>query len=97
MRASKRGPDAENTTSVLLDSGHCLEVGGMVCVTLGHGFTAAGARHDFYGSERVVKDLERLPGFADGMLHFRPGPIVRGADGGVIGFSASHLLPPQSG
>ena len=83
--------------SVLLDSEHVLEVGGVVSVTLGHGFTSTGVRHDFYGSERVVKDLERMPGFADGLLHFRPGPIVRGADGHVLGFSAAHLVPPQSG
>ncbi|CAF0877508.1 unnamed protein product [Rotaria sordida] len=30
------------------------------CVTLGHGFKEDIARHSYYGSERVINDLERL-------------------------------------
>ncbi|CAF4060900.1 unnamed protein product [Rotaria sordida] len=30
------------------------------CVTLGHGFKEDIVRHSYYGSERVINDLERL-------------------------------------
>ena len=68
-----------------------------MCVTLGHGRSEPVAQHYFYGSELVLKDLERLPGYSSGLLHFCPGPIVRSPDGRVVGFSRQHLLPPQTG
>lgn len=80
--------------SVLLDSGHALEVGGVVAVTLGHGIEEdAVASHEYFGSQRVVKDLKGLPGFSCGKLHFRHGCIQRDACGRVLGFSSQHLFP----
>ena len=78
--------------SVVLDGGHSLEVGGVVCVTLGHGLVSNPVtNHPYFATERVLRDLERMPGFASGLLHFRHGSVRRGQDGRVIGFDASLL------
>jgi hypothetical protein len=84
--------------SVLMEGGHSIEVGGLRCVTLGHGIAGdAVATHEYLGAVQVTKDLERLPGFADGSLHFRPGCMVRGKNGRVCGFKADRLIPPHVG
>ena len=36
----------------------CLQVGGVVCVTLGHELSEGIAKHDYFGTHRVLKDLE---------------------------------------
>jgi hypothetical protein len=82
--------------SILLEGGESLDVGGVECVALGHGLKDAVAQHEYYGSERVVQDLEVLPGFETGRLAFRHGCIERGADGRVAGFSRERLIPPES-
>jgi len=80
--------------NVLLDGGDSIEVGGVPCVTLGHGIQDdAVAHHEYYGSQRVVKDLEGMPGFEHGLLHFRPGSVARSADGCVRGFAVERLMP----
>lgn len=84
--------------NVLLDSGHRLEVGGVECVTLGHGIEQDKvAAHEYYGSRRVVSDLEGMPGFEHGLLHFQAGPVARSDDGRIIGFQRHRLAPTQSG
>ncbi|CAF5059153.1 unnamed protein product, partial [Rotaria sp. Silwood1] len=43
-----------------LDRGHTILVNDIECVTLGHGFQEDIVRHAYYGSQRVIKDLEKL-------------------------------------
>lgn len=43
-----------------LDGGHTVLVNNTECVTLGHGFKEDIVRHNYYGSERVIEDLQRL-------------------------------------
>ncbi|CAF4825692.1 unnamed protein product [Rotaria sp. Silwood1] len=43
-----------------LDQGHTVLVNDVECVTLGHGFQEDIVRHAYYGSQRVIKDLEKL-------------------------------------
>ncbi|CAF3085846.1 unnamed protein product [Rotaria socialis] len=43
-----------------LDRGHTVLVNDFECVTLGHGFQEDVVRHAYYGSERVIKDLEKF-------------------------------------
>ena len=86
-----------HVVSVVLDGGHSLEVGGLQCVTLGHGMVSnAVTNHPYYATERVLRDLEQMPGFASGLLHFRHGSVRRGGDGRVVGFDASRLYSAAS-
>ena len=78
--------------SVVLDGGCSLEVGGVQCVTLGHGMVSNPVtNHPYFATQQVLQDLERMPGFASGRLHFRHGCVRRGGDGRVTGFDASRL------
>jgi len=43
-----------------LDQGHTILVNDVECVTLGHGFKEDVVRHVYYGSQRVIEDLQRL-------------------------------------
>ncbi|CAF3519421.1 unnamed protein product [Rotaria sp. Silwood1] len=44
----------------VLNEGHSVLVNDVECVTLGHGFKEDVVRHTYYGSQRVIKDLQRL-------------------------------------
>ena len=53
---------------VLDEPGSLLLVNGVACVTLGHGLQVDRVRHPFYGSRRVIAALERVDGWADGLV-----------------------------
>ena len=53
-------------TSVLIE--------GVPAVTLGHGLDDAVVSHEYYGTERVLGDLSKFPGWEDGLV------VVTGTD-----------------
>lgn len=55
--------------NVLLAEEHQLLVNGVVAVTWGHALADPAVAHAFYGTQRIVAALERLPGFASGLVH----------------------------
>jgi hypothetical protein len=67
----------------VLDAGHELTIDGTACVTLGHGLEGPVVSHAYFGTERVVDDLQRMRGWSDGLV-----PLIgtlRGPDGLVCG------------
>ncbi|CAF2321511.1 unnamed protein product [Rotaria sp. Silwood2] len=44
----------------VLDKDHTVLVNDVECVTLGHGFKEDVVRHSYYGSQKVINDLQRL-------------------------------------
>jgi hypothetical protein len=52
----------------VLDRGHVLMIEGIPCVTLGHGFEGPVMSHPYFGTDRVVNDLLRMPGWDDGVV-----------------------------
>lgn len=56
--------------NLVLDKGHIVSVEGFDCVTLGHGFTEPVVAHEFFGSQRVIEDLKKVPGWAEGRPTF---------------------------
>jgi hypothetical protein len=59
-------------------------VDGFECITLGHGFTEPVAAHPFFGTEKVIKDLERVSGWAEGRPTFVNLVATRDAETGMI-------------
>lgn len=47
----------ETMFDLALDRGHVVTADGIVCCTLGHGLTDHVAKHDYFGSERIMEDL----------------------------------------
>jgi len=75
--------------NVVLSSGHVMQVGGVQCVTLGHSFADDPVvAHPYFGSDAVVQDLKRVPGWASGLVEFSTNDCVRrdAKSGLVVGF-----------
>lgn len=52
----------------ILDRSHVPLVSGVECVTWGHGLSEEGVSHEYYGSEAVISDIMKMPGFKDGFV-----------------------------
>jgi Mg-chelatase subunit ChlD len=57
--------------NLVLDSGHIVLADGWEALTLGHGFTEPVAAHDYFGTQRVVEDLMKQPGWEEGRPTFK--------------------------
>jgi hypothetical protein len=57
--------------NLVLDSGHIVLADGWQALTLGHGFTEPVAAHAYFGSQRVIEDLKKQPGWEEGMPRFK--------------------------
>ena len=60
--------ECKHLYSFLLDSHYVMEINDIPCVTLGHSFTDRVRKHPFFGSQAVVQDLARFPGFEEGVV-----------------------------
>jgi hypothetical protein len=55
-----------------------MSIGGVRCITLGHGVEGdAVASHEFFGTERVLKELQGMRGWERGFVEMRHGSVVR--------------------
>jgi hypothetical protein len=69
--------------NVILDSGHIVDVGGTLTVSLGHGFQGKTIEHAFFGSEvRIIQAISAQPGFAEGRPVFQNLKAIK--EGGLI-------------
>ena len=70
----------------VLDQGHTLLVGDIPCVTLGHGFKEDIVRHSYYGSERVLLDLQRLDNAQNqsGIIEIADDALIRNRQTGLV-------------
>lgn len=70
--------------NLVLDSGHVIDVEGYECVTLGHGFQAPIVKHEFFGTQAVISDLKKLPGWSVGRPTFKNLVTMRDDATGLI-------------
>jgi hypothetical protein len=52
--------------NLVLTRGHIIDIEGIQCVTLAHGFAEELVAHAFFGTQAVVDCLQKQPGFAEG-------------------------------
>lgn len=64
----------------VLDSGHVLNVNGFKCITLAHGRTDPVLAHPYFGTHRVIEDLEKF-GVDEGRVVFVDPHVYRDQDG----------------
>eukprot|EP00933_Yihiella_yeosuensis_P080097 TRINITY_DN93500_c0_g1_i1.p1 TRINITY_DN93500_c0_g1~~TRINITY_DN93500_c0_g1_i1.p1 ORF type:complete len:1048 (-),score=211.18 TRINITY_DN93500_c0_g1_i1:125-3268(-) len=74
--------------NVLLDRCHVLPINGIECATWGHGLTGPIIGHPFFGTEKVVSDLEAMQGWNQGLVHIKGS--IRDGDGEVVGLIESR-------
>jgi hypothetical protein len=57
----------QHVYNLILESGHVVDIGGILTVCLGHGFTEPVVKHGFFGSEAaIIKAISQQPGFDEG-------------------------------
>jgi hypothetical protein len=55
----------------VLDHGHIVIINGIECVTLGHNFEEDIVKHSYFGSQNVIRDLEKMPGWNEGQIYIQ--------------------------
>ena len=56
--------------NLVLEHGHIAIVEGYECVTLGHNFNEPVVQHPYFGSDRIIRDLMKVPGWSSGRPTF---------------------------
>lgn len=54
--------------NLVLDSDHVVNVEGIKCITLGHGYEQDVLRHKYYGTSKCIEDLSKLNGWNEGVV-----------------------------
>ena len=72
--------------NLVLSRGHVIDVEGVQCVTLAHGFVEPVLKHDFFGTHAVVESMQRQPGFTEGRPVFADLVATRDEAGVVNGW-----------
>ena len=70
----------------VLDKRHEVTIAETACVTLGHGFAGPVVSHPYFGTRRVVEDLEKAHGWSAGLV--RLVGTIRNEEGLVCGILA---------
>lgn len=79
--------------NLVLDSVHAVNVAGVECVTLAHGFECDDVvKHAYYGTRRVIDDLERLDGWQTGFIVLDEFRVSRD-ENGRVNASFDHIYP----
>ena len=70
--------------TLVLESGHVAFINEHPCITLGHNFKDEVLNHEFYGTEKVIKCLQNMPGYEEGHIKNNSGNIIHDNNGNVI-------------
>jgi len=54
---------------LVVDQGHVATVNGVELILLGHNYEEGILKHEYFGTQRVLNDLKKLPGFNEGLVH----------------------------
>jgi uncharacterized protein YegL len=70
--------------NLILDNGHTVFIEGIECVTLGHNFEGEVIGHNYFGSQKVINDLKKFPGWNNGFIAIPSHYTRRDKETGVI-------------
>lgn len=68
--------DVDYIYSFALDEKHIMIINGIECICLGHNFTEEVAKHPYFGTEKVISDLQKLSDH-QGIIHLQKDSIMR--------------------
>eukprot|EP00930_Biecheleria_cincta_P047013 TRINITY_DN3251_c0_g2_i1.p1 TRINITY_DN3251_c0_g2~~TRINITY_DN3251_c0_g2_i1.p1 ORF type:complete len:1143 (+),score=191.30 TRINITY_DN3251_c0_g2_i1:33-3461(+) len=89
--------DCEAVCSLVLDGGPAFLLGGNVpCIALGHGLEEGSAAHPYFGTDLVLKDLQRARGFGVGLVELQPSDFLHDVRTGLIGGLRVNAQHPSS-
>ena len=74
--------------SIVLNAGHIVYINDIQCVTMGHDFcNNSVVSHPFFGSNRVINQLQKRKGWKKGIIEFEPDCCIKDPiSGKVCGF-----------
>jgi len=73
--------DCNAVYNFVLSNGHIMIINGTKCVSLGHGFQDEVVRHPYFGSQQVVNDLMKIPGWTSGLVEIKYNDMKRNLTG----------------
>lgn len=59
--------------NLVVDQGHVATVNGVELILLGHGYTNGILKHEYLGTQKVVDDLKKMPGYDQGLVQLKQG------------------------
>jgi hypothetical protein len=72
--------------NLVLNHGHIIDVGGVLTVSLGHGFMGQVIEHQFFGNkDLILYDLASQPGFAEGRPVYK-NLVAKKENGMIVGW-----------
>lgn len=71
--------------TLVLDRNHIINAEGVRCISLGHGFTEAVLKHQYYGTSKVIENLMEMRGWERGEIRLNGYRLRRDAAGCVEG------------
>jgi len=78
----------------VLSNGHAMVINGVEACTLGHGITENKViQHAYFGTQAIVRDLQGLQGWDNGLITFKDGWLTLDEDTNMLGgLKPSHEL-----
>lgn len=71
----------EAVYNFVLEENHCILMNGLQCLTLSHEIEKGVAKHNYFGTQKIVKDLKCIKGWEEGEVEVKEEWVKRGADG----------------
>ena len=69
----------------VLNEHHIMKINNIECVTLGHGLINNDVvKHEYFGTDQVIKDLQKIGGWENGLIHLKSEWIRREGEIGII-------------
>lgn len=72
--------------SFVLSGGFVLNINGFDCISLGHGLNAPVAAHPYLGTDKILQDLARMPGYEEGLVTLQSNSMRR-EDNVIVGMN----------
>lgn len=70
--------------TIVVDGFHTCMINRSWCITLGHGYNMGILKHSYYGTNAVINDLKKLPGWDEGRVVIDNNSIVRDLVTGMV-------------
>lgn len=67
----------ENYYNFVLEKGNSMLVNNIPCITFGHEIQEEVAKHEYFGTEKIINDLSRIKGWNEGEISIKNNVFIR--------------------
>jgi len=65
--------------NLVISSNHIVTINGTELILLGHSYTEGILKNDYLGSRKIREDLEKMPGWQNGLIELNSGCMIKKA------------------